>query len=199
MVEFVIGGFNIATDLIILVMPVPIILNLQLERRRKLGLLVVFGTGVFVVASTIVREIIVVRTLRDFDQSRVTVPETVWLTVENDIGIICACLPTLAQLRNTRFFSKMVPESLQYILRKSGYASSKGSPSEGSSSKMPHKSMGYQVAESGIELVDTHKADTHISALDNKTRGLTHESGTIRQDTDMEVTYTNYRDALDRV
>ncbi len=29
MVEFVIGGFNIGTDLIILVMLVPIILNLQ--------------------------------------------------------------------------------------------------------------------------------------------------------------------------
>ena len=46
MVEFVIGGFNIATDTIILVMPVPIILNLQMDRKRKLGLLLLFSTGV---------------------------------------------------------------------------------------------------------------------------------------------------------
>jgi hypothetical protein len=46
MVEFVIGGFNIATDVIILVMPVPIILNLHMDPRRKLGLLVVFSTGI---------------------------------------------------------------------------------------------------------------------------------------------------------
>lgn len=46
MVEFVIGGFNIATDLIIFLLPLPIIVNLQLNAKRKLGLLVVFGTGV---------------------------------------------------------------------------------------------------------------------------------------------------------
>lgn len=46
MVEFVIGGFNIATDTIILVMPVPIILKLQMDRKRKLGLLLLFSTGV---------------------------------------------------------------------------------------------------------------------------------------------------------
>ena len=97
MVEFAIGGFNIGTDLIILLMPVPVILGLQMDRGRKLGLLVIFGTGTLsvhlcriafprrrltwhsVFASTIVREVIVVRTLRDFDQSWVTVPETVWL------------------------------------------------------------------------------------------------------------------------
>lgn len=45
MVEFVIGGFNIATDTIVLVMPVPIILNLQMDRKRKLGLLLLFSTG----------------------------------------------------------------------------------------------------------------------------------------------------------
>lgn len=46
MVEFVIGGFNIATDLIILVMPVPIILNLKMDLKRRLGLLVIFSTGI---------------------------------------------------------------------------------------------------------------------------------------------------------
>ena len=46
MVEFVIGGFNIGTDLIILVMPFPLILDLQMDLKHKLGLLVIFGTGV---------------------------------------------------------------------------------------------------------------------------------------------------------
>ena len=46
MVEFVIGGFNIGTDLIILLMPIPLILGLQVDSRRRLGLLAIFGTGV---------------------------------------------------------------------------------------------------------------------------------------------------------
>lgn len=46
MVEFVIGGFNIGTDLIILVMPMPMVLDLKMELRRRLGLLVIFSTGI---------------------------------------------------------------------------------------------------------------------------------------------------------
>ena len=46
MVEFVIGGFNIGTDLIILVMPFPLILQLQMSYKRKVGLVFVFGTGI---------------------------------------------------------------------------------------------------------------------------------------------------------
>ncbi|KAL8911248.1 MAG: hypothetical protein Q9171_003546 [Xanthocarpia ochracea] len=79
MVQFVIGGFNIATDLIILVMPIPHILSLDIKTKTKFGLLVIFSPGISVFASAIVREVIVVKTLRDFDQSWVNVPETVWL------------------------------------------------------------------------------------------------------------------------
>jgi hypothetical protein len=120
-------------------------------------------------------------------------------TVENDIGIICACLPTLAPLRSTRFFSKTVPNSLQYLLRRSGYHSSKGSTSKGSSSKMSSKRIGYQLSESGVELVDAPKANIHISACDDRIPSVTHESGTIRRETDMEITYSKHRDASERV
>lgn len=37
---------NIATDLIILVMPIPLILKLRLDVKRKVGLIAVFTTGV---------------------------------------------------------------------------------------------------------------------------------------------------------
>ncbi|KAL8929542.1 MAG: hypothetical protein Q9208_001211 [Pyrenodesmia sp. 3 TL-2023] len=50
-VQFVIGGFNIATDLVILVMPMPIILHLQMDLKRKIGLLVIFSTGILYVVS----------------------------------------------------------------------------------------------------------------------------------------------------
>lgn len=108
--------------------------------------------------------------------------------MENDIGIICACLPALAPLRNTRFFGKMIPDSLHYLLRKSGYASSKGSTGTGSSSKKSSKRMGYQLSDSGVELVEARKGETHISGSKNKPRELTHEHGTIRREVDLEVT-----------
>lgn len=44
--DFVIGGFNIGTDFVILVMPFPLIWNLHLSFRHKIGLLMVFATGI---------------------------------------------------------------------------------------------------------------------------------------------------------
>ena len=91
----------------------------------------------------------------------------------------------------------MVPESLQYLLRKSGYAS-KASTSQGSS-KLPSKRMGYQYSESGVELVDVPKANTHIFASGDETPGLTNEPGKIHRKTDFEAIYSKDRDASDVV
>jgi hypothetical protein len=44
-VTVAIGAVNIATDLIIMVMPLPLIWQLHLGKSQKLGLLAVFGTG----------------------------------------------------------------------------------------------------------------------------------------------------------
>ena len=41
-----VGGLNIATDFIILVMPLPLISILQLQPKQKWGLLAVFATGI---------------------------------------------------------------------------------------------------------------------------------------------------------
>ena len=41
-----VGGFNIATDFILLVMPLPLIYRLQLRPRQRWGLLGIFATGV---------------------------------------------------------------------------------------------------------------------------------------------------------
>jgi len=99
--------------------------------------------------------------------------------VENDVGIICACLPSLAPLKKTLLFEKLIPSSLQYLLHKSGYAkySSRDTSSKGSS-----KRMGYQRSESGVELVDGVKIE-----------------GNHHGKTDAEVFYTKHRDASDRV
>jgi hypothetical protein len=40
------GAVNILTDLIIMVMPIPLVLQLQLQKAQKLGLLLLFSTGI---------------------------------------------------------------------------------------------------------------------------------------------------------
>lgn len=118
-------------------------------------------------------------------------------TVENDIGIICACLPALAPLRTTRFFSKVVPGFMSYLRSKGSYGSSKsgGSSTRGGPSKGV---LGYHhtPAESGAELVDTAPKNGAYISANHGERGLTHENGTIRRETDMQVFYSSRPDAL---
>lgn len=94
----VIGGFNVATDFSLLLLPIPLIWNLHMPWPKKLGIFATFATGAFVCAIAVVRTAIVVTTLKDMDQSWNIIPEVTWLTVELNVGIISACLPTLKPL-----------------------------------------------------------------------------------------------------
>ncbi|RDL34576.1 uncharacterized protein BP5553_07704 [Venustampulla echinocandica] len=118
-----IGAVNIFTDSIIMVMPIPIIWKLQLKQTQRWGLLAVFGTGLFVLVSAIVREVIVVKTDKELDQSWVVVDEIIWLTVELNIGIICISLPALSPLYTRVLASKFYLSSLRNLLSFSGAGS----------------------------------------------------------------------------
>lgn len=48
--------------------------------------------------TTIVREAIVIRTAREFDQPWTVSDEVIWLTIELNIGIVCVTLPVLAPI-----------------------------------------------------------------------------------------------------
>ncbi len=103
---------------------------------------------------------------------------------------------------------------MSYLRSKGSYSSSKGGGGGGSSSSGyppsrggggPSKGiMGYHhhtPAESGTELVHTttpkNNSGAYISANHDGDAGfLTHENGTIRRDTDMQVFYSSRSDAL---
>ncbi|KAK3109351.1 hypothetical protein LTR53_017482 [Teratosphaeriaceae sp. CCFEE 6253] len=106
---------NILTDVIVIALPIPQVLRLNLNRRQKILLCGVFSLGGFVVICSIMRIIAVVHaetgkkdTTWDF------VPRNVWSLVETNVGIICACLPVLKTpiLRGlTAVFGKTRPDT----------------------------------------------------------------------------------------
>ncbi|KAF2222374.1 hypothetical protein BDZ85DRAFT_184177, partial [Elsinoe ampelina] len=90
------GGMNIATDVIILVLPVQPILKLKMRRREKIGLLLAFLVGGFVVLTSILRVIAVkASTSNKADTTWAFVPRATWTLVEVNTRIVCACLPAL--------------------------------------------------------------------------------------------------------
>ncbi|KAK3937530.1 integral membrane protein [Diplogelasinospora grovesii] len=102
------AGFSIATDVLILALPMYPIYASQLPRSQKAALMIVFALGFFVTVTSILR----MQTLSFSSTSPDTtydIASSVWTMIEENVAIICACLPVcrlpLAYLFPTQFSS----------------------------------------------------------------------------------------------
>ncbi|KAL9607133.1 MAG: hypothetical protein Q9167_007926 [Letrouitia subvulpina] len=89
--------FNVITDVTILIIPIPILWKLQIPWSRKIQLMAVFLTGIFVCvvsAYRVPKEAFL--SLADAPWSNVD--PCVWSVVEVCVGIVSACLPTMRPL-----------------------------------------------------------------------------------------------------
>ncbi|KOS16843.1 hypothetical protein ESCO_004731 [Escovopsis weberi] len=86
------AGFAIATDVLVLVLPLQPIWGSQLPVNQKRALILVFLLGFFVTITSILRS-----TTLDFStkspDTTYDIASTLWTMVEENIAIICACLP----------------------------------------------------------------------------------------------------------
>jgi len=100
---------NIITDLAILVLPIPVLTGMRLPQRQKTILVVTFALGIFVTIVDVVRIYYLQQasddqaifhtrlgTGTDFAYNASTA--LMWSAVEVNVGIICACIPTLKPL-----------------------------------------------------------------------------------------------------
>ncbi|KAL8852626.1 MAG: hypothetical protein Q9221_002506 [Calogaya cf. arnoldii] len=101
------SAINVVSDFYILLIPLAAISNLQLPKKRKLGLFAVFFTGFLACLCSIISLHYRVVLDRSRDDVSYVVPVLVISTVEFNIGIICSCLPTLPALfRRSSFTSR---------------------------------------------------------------------------------------------
>ncbi|KAJ5723302.1 hypothetical protein N7488_001337 [Penicillium malachiteum] len=96
---------NIITDLIMLAMPVPIVWNLNVTMKVKLGLILTFATGILGLITSIMRFIIFAEGNAVQDGSWSSTDLMAWSVAEPDIYLISACLPTFRPLL-TRIFGR---------------------------------------------------------------------------------------------
>ena len=111
---------SILQDLVILVLPLPLLAKLNTGLKTKLGIILMFSLGIFVLITSILR-------LRYFvsfgDSANPTWDYTdplLWSGLEVSVSIIVACLPAIRVL-----FQSLLPRNLRAILfsrnTKSGY------------------------------------------------------------------------------
>ncbi|KAH7324514.1 major facilitator superfamily domain-containing protein [Stachybotrys elegans] len=115
---------NIITDLAILAMPIPVLTGMRLPIRQKIILVFTFSLGVMVTVLDVVRIFYLQQAITHVPTGSSTDPESrfggqadfawnaslsfMWSAVEVNVGMICACIPTLKPL-----FLKLLPAMLQ--------------------------------------------------------------------------------------
>lgn len=110
---------NIVTDLALLILPIPILTGLRLPKKQKIILIVTFSAGIFIAVVDVVRiaylqsaaldRLTVVNTDTDNGGQTQRIVEStdfpwyaslsfMWSAIEVNVGIICACVPSLKPL-----------------------------------------------------------------------------------------------------
>ncbi|KAI0194577.1 hypothetical protein F4808DRAFT_441322 [Astrocystis sublimbata] len=97
-------------DILLFVVPLPILARLNMSRQRKLEVLVMFSFGLIIVAVSIAR----IPAIKSFETTTnftaAYVPTAMWSDIELEVGVIVACLPSLRAIvprRVTELFKKL--------------------------------------------------------------------------------------------
>ncbi|KAL5355418.1 integral membrane protein [Aspergillus floccosus] len=104
------ASMHIATDLAILIIPIPALHALELPKRQKIALISIFALGGFVCVTSICRLVALKKIADSTDPTFDNVDAAYWSAIECNTGIICACLPTLRPL-----VSRVVPHLLSTL------------------------------------------------------------------------------------
>ncbi|KAK7180157.1 hypothetical protein DPSP01_012786 [Paraphaeosphaeria sporulosa] len=91
------SAMNIVFDLVVFFLPVPKLMKLQVRStQRKIGFILTFLVGLFVTACSMVR----LSTLANIGKVQNATYHynaiSLWSGLEGDVGVICACMPSLA-------------------------------------------------------------------------------------------------------
>ncbi|VUC28230.1 unnamed protein product [Clonostachys rosea] len=105
---------NIVSDIILFILPLPMVVGLHIPRRQKIGLVIIFGIGSLTVITSIVRVSLLPQMLNNPDGPWMVGVVSVWTQVEGYLIVMCASLPT---------FRKFVRHVAPKLLGESRYGS----------------------------------------------------------------------------
>ncbi|KAN0115222.1 hypothetical protein V8E51_004766 [Hyaloscypha variabilis] len=92
------GGLFIALDVIILILPIPCLVKLKMDRKKKINVIFMFSIGVVACITSVVRLHFIVCFANSSDPTWDDVDAAIWSTLEFSVATICACLPAIRAL-----------------------------------------------------------------------------------------------------
>ncbi|KAF1926973.1 uncharacterized protein M421DRAFT_188088 [Didymella exigua CBS 183.55] len=91
---------DVLADFVILVLPIPMVLSIKLDMKKKLAVIGMLMLGTAVCAVSVTRVIATYAIAKEYikhpdDTIYYTAPVFFWTNIELSLAIVCACLPTL--------------------------------------------------------------------------------------------------------
>ncbi|KAL8948136.1 MAG: hypothetical protein Q9222_005647 [Ikaeria aurantiellina] len=101
---YISSAVTVVTDVIILLLPMPIVWKLQMPRAKRYGVLAIFLLGGFVCIASIVR-FFYLHEIVPTDATWTQINPAIWSIIEPSIGIVSACLPIMGPIFRTKITS----------------------------------------------------------------------------------------------
>ncbi|KAL0466392.1 hypothetical protein QR685DRAFT_111036 [Neurospora intermedia] len=151
-------GSDVATDFITLLIPIPVIFSMKMDRRTRFLTLLTFMIGALSVGASIAKAYIYIKAslgLWTSDAISMLTGLSIWNLAEVHIGIVAACGPTLRPI-----LARILPtESLLSLMSLLGVSSNTSKQNElPSFVKMPEADSAEQL-QPGVEKVGSKGAD----------------------------------------
>ncbi|KAI8307623.1 Satratoxin biosynthesis SC1 cluster protein 4 [Colletotrichum sp. SAR11_59] len=107
---------NIATDVMLFILPMPMIFNLRMKIAQKIGAMLIFGIGSITITTSIIRLVLLPKLLTSTDPSWDAAPANIWTFIEGNLFVICGSMPTLR-----KFFKHFAPKLMGTSTNPSSY------------------------------------------------------------------------------
>ncbi|KAF9892322.1 hypothetical protein FE257_002099 [Aspergillus nanangensis] len=119
---------NMVTDLMVLVVPIPVLWNLKLPMRERLGLIALMSLGLLACVASGIRIFYTYQTLNvTYDITWDGYQIWLWILIEVNLAVMCASIPTLRPLAR-RYFPRLGFRNSTYRHGRAAYATHMGSP-----------------------------------------------------------------------
>ncbi|KAM0323242.1 hypothetical protein ACHAQA_008833 [Verticillium albo-atrum] len=96
---------NIITDILLFVLPIPMVVRLRMGIFPKVGAIVIFAIGSMTVGTSIIRLVFLLDVLATEDLTWDAARANIWSLIEANLFIICGSMPTLR-----KFFKHFAPK-----------------------------------------------------------------------------------------
>ncbi|KAL4913344.1 hypothetical protein BDW62DRAFT_214339 [Aspergillus aurantiobrunneus] len=100
---------NTVTDVALIIVPIPVVVSLNMPTIQKIGLFFMFVVGCATVITSIIRLVTLFPFLETSDKTYQIAWTDIWINVEANFIIICACLPFLRHFLR-RYAPKLIGE-----------------------------------------------------------------------------------------